>query len=74
MSIRISQIKDHSNSVDQTRYATAFVSKYLETATIKENSKYHKITLPHDMVFTKKYASTSDEQVETLSIQCNLQY
>ena len=35
MSIRISQLKDHYISVDQARYATAVVAKYLDTAKIK---------------------------------------
>ena len=35
MSIRISQKKDHSISVDQAIYATYIVSKYLDTATVK---------------------------------------
>ena len=35
MSIRISQLKDHSNSVDQDRYATSIVAKELDTATVK---------------------------------------
>ena len=33
MSIRISQLKDHSISVDQARYGTSIVAKYLDTAT-----------------------------------------
>ena len=33
--IRISQIKDHYISVNQDRYATSVVTKYLYTATIK---------------------------------------
>ena len=37
MSISISQIKDHSISVDQARYATYVVEKYLVTDTIKVN-------------------------------------
>ena len=36
MSIRISQIKDYSISVDQDRYVTSGVSKYIDTSTIKE--------------------------------------
>ena len=35
MSIRISQMNDHSISVDQARYATSVVVKYLDTATVK---------------------------------------
>ena len=55
--------------MDQSSYYTSDVAKYLETATIKENSKFHKIILPHDIIFTKEYAYTNDEQVEVLSIE-----
>ena len=34
-SIRISQLKDHYISVDQARYDTSVVAKYLDTVTIK---------------------------------------
>ena len=53
MSNIISQLKDYSISVDQASYATAVVSKYLDIAKIKENFKFHKTSLPNDMVFTK---------------------
>ena len=53
MSIRISQLKDHSISVDQARYATSIVAKYLDIATVKEIKKFYKTTLPSDMIFTK---------------------
>ena len=53
MSIRIYQLKDHSNSVDQARYATSIVAKYLDTATVKESNKFYKTTLPADMILTK---------------------
>ena len=39
MSIRISQMKDHSISVDQARYATSIVAKYLDTVTVKASTK-----------------------------------
>ena len=67
MSIRISQLEDHYISVDKGRYDISAVAKYLDTVTIKENPKFCKITLPHDMIFTKEDASTSDEQVEVIS-------
>ena len=63
MSIRISQLKYHSISLDQARYAIYVVENYLDTATIKENPKSHKITFPHDIIFNKEDASTNDEQV-----------
>ena len=34
MSIRISKLKDHSISVDKSRYATYAFAEYLETVTI----------------------------------------
>ena len=53
MSIRIFQMKDHSISVDQARYATYVVAKYLDTATVKVSNKFYKTTFPADMIFTK---------------------
>ena len=35
MSFRVSQLKDHSISVDQAKYDNSVVAKYLDTATIK---------------------------------------
>ena len=74
MSIRISQLKDHSISVDQARYATSVVAKYLDTATVKVSTKFYKTTLPADMIFTKEDVSTSDEQVENLTREYNIHY
>ena len=74
MSIRISQLKDHSISVDQARYATSVVAKYLDAATVKVSNKFYKTTLPADMIFTKEYVSTIDEQVEKLTREFNIHY
>ena len=62
MSIRISQLKDNSISVDQDIYATSIVAKYLDTAKVKVSNTVCKTTLPADMVFAKEDVSTSDEQ------------
>ena len=51
MSIRISQLKDHSISVDQARYATYIVAKYLDTDTVKLHTNVYKTTLLDDMIF-----------------------
>ena len=51
MSIIISQMKGHSISVDQARYATSIVEKYLDTATVNASKKFYKTTLPSDMIF-----------------------
>ena len=72
MSIRISQMKDHSISVDQARYATSIVAKYLDTFTAKLSTKFYKTTFPADMIFTKEDVSTSDEQVEKLTREYNI--
>ena len=74
MSIRISQLKDHSISVDQARYATSIVSKYLDTATVKVSNNCYKTKLPADMIFTKEGVSTSDDQVESLTREYNIHY
>ena len=74
MSIRISQLKDHSIFVDQARYVTSIVAKYLATATLKASNKFYKTTLPSDMIFTNEDVSTSDEQVESLTREYNIHY
>ena len=74
MPIRISQLKDHSISVDQARYATSIVAKYLDTAKVKVSNKFYNTTLPADMIFTKENFSTSDEQVEKLTREYNIHY
>ena len=74
MSIRITQLKYHSISADQARYATSIAAKYLDTATVKVSNKFYKTTLPADMIFTKEYVSTSDEQVERLTKEYNIHY
>ena len=67
MSIKISQLKDHSISVDQDIYATSIVAKYMDTATVKVINKFYKTTPPLDMIFTKDNVSTNDEQIERLT-------
>ena len=63
MSIRISQMKDYSISVDQDRNATSTIAKYLDTATSNASTKFYKTTLPSNMIFTKDDTPTSYEQV-----------
>ena len=74
MSIRIYQMRDHSIFVDQARYATSIVEKRLDTATVKASTKVYKTTLTSDMIFTKADISTSDEQVEKLTREFNINY
>ena len=74
MSIRISQMKNHSISVDQPRYATVIVAKYLNNATVKASTKFYKTTFTSDIIFTKDDTSTSDEKVEKLTREFNIHY
>ena len=41
---------------------------------MKLSNKFYKKTLPDDMIFTKEDVSTSDEQVERLTREYNIQY
>ena len=74
MSIIISQIKDHSISVDQARYATSIVAKYLDNATVKASKYIYKTNFPSDMILKKYDTSTSDEQVDKLTREFNIHY
>ena len=74
MSILISQMKDHYISVYQDRYANSIVSKYLDVDTVKKSTRFYKTTFPYDMISTKADASTSDDQVEKLTREFNIDY
>ena len=67
MSIRIYQLKDHSIPVDQSRYTTSIVTKYLDTSAVKAGPRFYKTIFPYDMIFTKYDAYTSDEKVDKLN-------
>ena len=54
-------MKDHSISVDQDRYDTSVVAKYLDTAIVKSSKTFYNTPLPSDMIFTKDNTSNSDE-------------
>ena len=74
MSIRTSHIKDHTISVYQARYATSVLANYLDAATLQKSTKSYKTTFQDDIIFTKDYVSTSDEQVEKLTMEFNIYY
>ena len=54
MSIRIYQLKDHSISMDQARYATSVVAKYVDISVVKVSTKFHMTTLPANMIFKER--------------------
>ena len=58
----------------QAIYATSVIENYLYTTTTKENSKFHKNTLPHDIIFTKEDASNSYEKMGVFSREYNIHY
>ena len=60
--------------MDQARYDTFIVAKYLDSVTVKVSNKFYKTTLPADMIFTKEDVSTSDEQVGRLTREYNIHY
>ena len=74
MYIITSQRTYYSFSVDQNSYATSVGSKYLDTTTIKENSKWCKTNFPHDMVFTKEDTFIRDEQVKAIFRYYNIHW
>ena len=67
-------MNDHSIYVDQARYATSIVAKYLDTAKVKVCTKFYNTTFLADMIFTKEDVFTSDEQVEKLTGKFNISY
>ena len=67
-------MKYHSISVFQARYASSIVDKYLDNAIVKTSTKFYNTTFPYGMIFTKDDASTSDDQVEKLSREFNINY
>ena len=60
-------MRNNSISVDQARYATYIVAKYMDTATVNTSTKFYKNNFPSDMIFNKDDVSTNDEQVEKLT-------
>ena len=64
-------MKDNYIYVDQSRYATCIVAKYLDTATVKSSTKFYKTNFSYDIIFTKYDAFSSDEQVDKLTREFN---
>ena len=67
-------MKDHSILVDQARYDTYIVAKYLDTSTVNTSTKFYNTTIPYDMIFTKDGVCTGDEKVEKLTREFNTHY
>ena len=67
-------MKDYSISVDQARYATSIVAKYLDTATVNTSTQFYKTTFISEMIFTKYDSSISDEKVDKLTREFNIHY
>ena len=67
-------MKDHFIPVDQARYLTSIVEKYLDTDTVKASTNFYNTTLPFDVILTKSDTSTSDEQLENLTWEFIIHY
>ena len=65
---------NHYISVYQDRYATCIVAKYLYNATANTSTNFYMATLKFDVIFTKDYASTSDDKVDKLTREFYIQY
>ena len=74
MSIIISQMEDHSISIDQASHVTSIVAKYLDAATVMGSKKFYKTTFPSDMIVTKSGASISNEKIYKLTRDFNIKY
>ena len=74
VSIRNFQMKDHSITVDQARYATSIVAKYLDTTTVKASTKFYNTTFPYDMILTKSDEYTSDDQVDKMTTELKIYF
>ena len=46
----------------------------MDTDTVKASKKFYNTILPSDIIFTKAYASTSDDQVEKLTRELEIHY
>ena len=67
-------MKDRYIYVDQARYATSVITKYLDNSTVKESTKFYNTTFSSDIIFTKDDTSNSDEQVEKFTREFNIHY
>ena len=67
-------MKGHFVSVDQARYDTSIVAKYLDNATVKTSKTFYKTTLPYDMIFTKADSYTNYDKVKKLAQEFNIHY
>ena len=67
-------MKDHSISVDQDRYDTSIVAKYLDNSMVKASKKFYETTLPSDMIFTKADTYTTDQKFEKFTRESNIHY
>ena len=67
-------MKDYYISVDQDRYSTSIVAKYLDTATVKASRNNFKTILPSNIIFTKANVHINDENVENLTREFKIHY
>ena len=67
-------MKDHFISVDQARYDTFIVAKYLDNDTANTTKSSYTTNLTSDTIFTRDDACTSDEKVDRLTRELNIHY
>ena len=59
-------------SVNQARYVTSIVAKYLDTATVKKSTKFYNTTLPSDIIFTKADTFNRNKKFDTYNRESTL--
>ena len=67
-------MKDHFVLVDQTRYSTSILAKYMDDTTVKKSTKFLKTTLPSGMILTNDNAYTSGDKFKKLTKAFNIHY
>jgi len=74
LATRITQLASYDIILDQTRYCSSFIKKYLDSVGCKNVSRKHTIPLPCDFVPTSEDCSETEEKSEILMDEYKLDY
>ena len=74
LATRISQAANFNITVDQSRYCTSVVKRYLEKAGCKNVTRFHNTPLPSDFVPTADDNSKDDETAAKLQEEYNIDF
>ncbi len=71
---RINQLSDFDIELDQSRYCSGIVKKYLESAGAPKITRHHETPLALDFIPTADDCSETEEEAKTLSVSYNIDY